>query len=107
MIGDFNYVAIPSNAPHKAAALALANLLLEPEFQAAQILPENGFGLGYAIDVNRVTDSAALAALEAASTKLGDSATPASDLANSLVGDAAPEYQNLIEQGWLENVLQK
>ena len=107
MIGDFNYVAIPSNAPHKAAALVLANLLLEPEFQAAQILPENGFGLGYAIDVNRVTDSAALAALEAASTKLGDSATPASDLANSLVGDAAPEYQNLIEQGWLENVLQK
>ena len=107
MIGDFNYVAIPSNAPHKAAALVLASLLLEPEFQAAQILPENGFGLGYAIDVNRVTDSAALAALEAASTKLGDSATPASDLANSLVGDAAPEYQNLIEQGWLENVLQK
>ena len=107
MIGDFNYVAIPSNAPHKAAALVLANLLLEPEFQAAQILPENGFGLGYAIDVTRVTDSSALSALEAASTKLGDSATPASDLANSLVGDAAPEYQNLIEQGWLENVLQK
>ncbi|MCK7519010.1 MAG: hypothetical protein MZV64_15435 [Ignavibacteriales bacterium] len=51
MIGDFNYVAIPLNAPNKAAALVLANLLLEPEFQAAQILPENGFGLGYAIDV--------------------------------------------------------
>ena len=107
MIGDFNYVAIPLNAPNKAAALVLANLLLDPEFQAAQILPENGFGLGYAIDVTRVTDSSALSALEAASTKLGDSATPASDLANSLVGDAAPEYQNLIEQDWLENVLQK
>ncbi len=107
MIGDFNYVAIPLNAPNKAAALVLANLLLDPEFQAAQILPENGFGLGYAIDVNRVTDSAALSALEAAAAKLGDSATPASDLAKSLAGDSAAEYQNLIEQGWQENVLQK
>ena len=107
MIGDFNYVAIPANAPHKAAALVLANLLLAPEFQAAQILPENGFGLGYAIDVNRVTDSEALAALQSASTQLGDAATPASDLAKALVGDAAAEYQTLIEQGWEQNVLQQ
>jgi putative spermidine/putrescine transport system substrate-binding protein len=107
MIGDFNYVAIPSNAPDKAAALVLANLLLEPEFQAAQILPENGFGLGYAIDVTRVTDETALSALETAASQLGEAATPASDLANSLVGDSAAEYQNLIEQGWQENVLQK
>ena len=107
MIGDFNYVAIPSNAPHKAAALVLANLLLEPEFQAAQVLPENGFGLGYAIDVNRVTDQSAVATLQDAAGKLGDAATPASELAKSLVGDAAAEYQNLVEQGWQENVLQK
>ena len=107
MIGDFNYVAIPLNAPNKAAALVLANLLLDPEFQAAQILPENGFGLGYAIDVTRVTDETALSALETAASQLGDAATPASDLANSLVGDSAAEYQNLLEQGWLENVLQK
>ncbi len=107
MIGDFNYVAIPLNAPNKAAALVLANLLLDPELQAAQILPENGFGLGYAIDVNRVTDSAALSALETAASQLGDTATPASDLAKSLVGDSAAEYQNLIEQGWATNVLQK
>ncbi len=106
MIGDFNYVAIPSNAPHKAAALVLANLLLEPEFQAAQILPENGFGLGYAIDVNRVSDPAQVAMLREAAGKLGEAATPASDLAKALVGDTAAEYQNLVEQGWLENVLQ-
>ncbi|WKZ35192.1 MAG: ABC transporter substrate-binding protein [Anaerolineales bacterium] len=107
MIGDFNYVAIPLNAPNKAAALVLANLLLEPEFQAAQILPENGFGLGYAIDVTRVTDPAALSALETAASKLGDAATPASDLAKSLVGDSAAEYQGLLEQDWLTFVLQK
>ncbi len=107
MIGDFNYVAIPLNAPNKAAALVLANLLLEPEFQAAQILPENGFGLGYAIDVTRVTDPAALSALETAASKLGDAATPASDLAKSLVGDSAAEYQGVLEQDWLTFVLQK
>ncbi|NJN79553.1 MAG: ABC transporter substrate-binding protein [Anaerolineales bacterium] len=107
MIGDFNYVAIPFNAPHKAAALVLANLLLEPEFQAAQILPENGFGLGYAIDVNRVTDQAALSALQSAAAKLGEAATPASDLAKSLVGDTAAEYHNLVEQDWLKFVLQE
>ncbi|RJP55796.1 MAG: ABC transporter substrate-binding protein [Anaerolineaceae bacterium] len=107
MIGDFNYVAIPLNAPNKAAALVLANLLLEPEFQAAQILPENGFGLGYAIDVTRVTDTSALSALETAASQLGDAATPASDLAKSLVGDSAAEYQGLLEQDWLTFVLQK
>lgn len=107
MIGDFNYVAIPRNAPNKAAALVLANLLLEPEFQAAQILPENGFGLGYAIDVTRVTDEVALVALDTSSSKLGDAATPASDLARSLVSDSAAEYHNLLEQEWLKYVLQQ
>ena len=105
MIGDFNYVGIPSNAPNKAAALVLANLLLEPEFQAAQILPENGFGLGLGIDVTRVTDPDAKAKLEAASKQIGEAATPAGDLAKSLVGDAAAPYQNLLEQEWRKNVL--
>lgn len=106
MIGDFNYVAIPINAPNKAAALVLANLLLEPELQAAQIVPENGFGLGYAIDVTRVTDPAAVALLQQSAAKLGDAATPAADLAQALVGDSAPEYQALLEIEWQSNVLQ-
>lgn len=105
MIGDFNYVAIPSNAPNKAAALVLANLILDPELQAAQILPENGFGLGYGIDVTKVNDPNAKAKLEAAGKALGEAATPASDLAKSLVGDAAVAYQNLLEQEWRKNVL--
>jgi putative spermidine/putrescine transport system substrate-binding protein len=105
MIGDFNYVGIPSNAPNKAAALVLANLILDPEFQAAQILPENGFGLGFGIDVNRVTDSASLAKLQDAAKKLGDAATAPADLAKSLVGDSAAQYQNLVEDGWRQNVL--
>lgn len=105
MIGDFNYLAIPKNASNQAAALVLANLILEPELQAAQILPENGFGLGYAIDVTRVTDPAQLGALNAAQAELGAAATPAEDLAASLVGDSAGAYQALVEQGWRESVL--
>ncbi|NJN18328.1 MAG: hypothetical protein HC822_19760 [Oscillochloris sp.] len=105
MIGDYNYLAITKNAPNKAAALVLANLILEPELQAAQILPENGFGLGYGIDITRVTDEAQLAALRAAQEQLGAAATPAEDLANSLVGDSSGEYQPLVEEGWRENVL--
>ena len=105
MIGDFNYLTIPKNAPHKAAALLLANMILEPELQAAQIVPENGFGLGYAIDVTRVSDPTQLAALTAAQAQLGDAATPAQDLAKSLVGDSAAAYQGLVEEGWRQHVL--
>ena len=105
MIGDFNYVAIPANAPNKAAALVLANLILDPALQAAQILPENGFGLGYGIDINRVTDPAALAKLQDAAKKLGDAATSPADLAKSLAGDSDAQYQNLVETGWRQNVL--
>ncbi|XSG73138.1 ABC transporter substrate-binding protein [Herpetosiphon llansteffanensis] len=107
MIGDFNYVAIPSTAPNLAAALVLANLILDPELQAAQILPENGFGLGYGIDPTKVSDPALAAKLTNAAQQLGDAATPASDLAKSLRSDIAAEYQSLIEQGWDANVLRK
>ncbi len=105
MIGDFNYVTIPANAPNKAAALVLANLILEPEFQAAQIIPANGFGLGYGIDVTRVSDATAQTQLRDAAQQLGPAATPPEDLAKSLVGDAAGPYQNLVEQGWRQFVL--
>lgn len=106
MIGDFNYVAIPTNAPHKAAALALANLLLEPELQAAQIVPANGFGLGYGIDVNKVTDAKAVKLLTDAARKLGPGAADPKRLAATLVGDAAAPYHTLVEQQWQTRVLQ-
>lgn len=106
MIGDFNYVAIPYNAPNKAAALVLANLILRPDRQALQVVPENGFGLAYGIDVSRVSDEADVAALAAASEMLGDAAADPNRLAGALVSDIAAEYQVLIETDWEANVLQ-
>jgi putative spermidine/putrescine transport system substrate-binding protein len=104
-IGDFNYVAIPANAANKAAAMVVANLLLDPEMQARQIVPANGFGLGYAIDPNRVTDPVARQLLTDAAAQLGAAAADPSALASSLVGDAAAAYQDLVETGWREALL--
>ncbi len=106
MIGDFNYVAIPYNAPNKAAALVLANLILRPDRQALQVVPENGFGLAYGIDVSRVSDPDDVAALQAASESLGDAAADPARLAGALVSDIAAEYQVLIEADWEAKVLQ-
>ena len=74
MVGDFNYVAIPYNAPNKAAALLLANLIVRPDRQARQIVPEYGMGGGFSIDRSRVTDEADLAALDEAANNLGPAA---------------------------------
>ena len=58
----------------------LANLILRPDRQAEQVVPENGFGLAFGIDVSRVADEADLAALEAAISSLGEAAADPADL---------------------------
>ena len=107
MIGDFNYLGIPFNAPNKAAAMVLANLVLRPDRQALQVIPENGVGGGFSIDVTRVEDEADQMALDDAINNLGESAAPPADLASSLVSDIAAEYQTLMEADWEANVLSK
>ena len=107
MIGDFNYWAIPYNAPNKAAALVYANLVLEPELQAAQVQPANGFCCGWGISTAKVTDAAGKAAIEEAQNNLGDAAEDQNILAKALVSDIAAEYQDLIEADWEANVLLK
>ncbi len=106
LIGDYNYVAIPANASHKAAALVLANLLLRPDRQAGHILPQTGFGLGYAIDLDRVTGEQR-ALLEASLAELGELAADPARLAAAFAPDMAPESQAIIEADWEANVLRK
>lgn len=106
MIGDFNYVAIPYNAPNKAAALITANLILRPDRQALQVVPEKGFGIAFGIDVNRVEDEDDLAALNDGINSLGEAAADPMRLAGALVSDIAAEYQALVENDWEANVLQ-
>ncbi|MCU0498232.1 MAG: ABC transporter substrate-binding protein [Anaerolineae bacterium] len=103
-IGDYNYVAIPRNATNKAAALIVANLLLRPDRQAGHILPESGFGLGYAISLDRVNEEDR-ALLEASLAQLGETAADPAALAAAFAPDLAPESQSVIEQDWEANVL--
>jgi putative spermidine/putrescine transport system substrate-binding protein len=105
MIGDFNYVAIPFNAPSKAAALVTANLILRPDMQAAQVQPANGFCCGWGIDVGRVDDPEMVAAIEEAMGNLGDAAADPARLAGALVADIDAEYQARIEEDWQRYVL--
>jgi len=105
MIADSNYLAIPVNAENKASAMVLANIILEPEFQAVQITPESGFGLGYVIDLSKVKDEAQLTLLQEASSGLGEAAVDPRDLVASSAPDSASEYQDLLEQGWRSQVL--
>ncbi len=105
LIGDFNYVAIPFNAPNKAAALVTANLILRPDRQAAQVQPANGFCCGWAIDVARVSDAGQQAAVAEAMQNLGDAAADPARLAAALVADIAAEYQSRIEADWQAHVL--
>lgn len=105
MIGDFNYLAIPYNAPNKAAAMVTANLVLRGDRQAAQVQPDNGFCCGWAIDVARVTDPDQKAAIETAMQNLGDAAADPARLASALVADVAAEYQARIEADWQKYVL--
>jgi len=107
MIGDFNYWAIPYNAPNVAGALVTANLILRPDLQAAQVVPENGFGLGFGIDTTRVTEEEYIAAIEEASANLGEGAADPNELAAALVSEIAAEYQALLEADWEANVLQQ
>lgn len=106
MIGDYNYLAIPSNASNKAAALVLANLILEPDRQALQILPEYGFGLGYAVDMRKLND-ADRALLEESLKRLGPGAAEPESLRRSFAPDLAPESQAAIEKGWEAKVLRE
>ncbi len=55
-IANTNYVAIPYNANAKAAAMVVANILLEPQMQADFI---NLTGNGPSINVNTLTGSQA------------------------------------------------
>ena len=101
MIGNTNYLSIPYNSPHKAAAVAVANLLQSPEAQLEKAKPTV---LGYypAVQLDKTPLAAQYKALP----------TPASVLPfDEQQKNANPELQaawlTAIEKGWKDNVLQK
>ncbi|MGV3608036.1 MAG: ABC transporter substrate-binding protein [Planctomycetaceae bacterium] len=55
-IRNSHYLGIPRNAPHKAAALVLANFLISPEAQHQKALPEV-WGDGTVLSLSRLPES--------------------------------------------------
>ena len=99
-IGNTNYTLIPFNAPHKAAALVLQNLLLSAEAQLAKAQPDV-WGAAPAIEIDR-TDAAIQAAFAAIPSH--PSVVPAAELARHALPELQADWIAAIERGWIDNV---
>jgi len=100
-ISNYNFLAIPANSPHKAAAQVLQNVLLDP---ATQLEFYKTSGTFPAIDLDKVTPEMQ-AAFAAVSTS--ESVLPLTELTANAQPELASRYVTKIEQDWKTNVLQK
>lgn len=96
MIKNKNFIGIPGNAPHPAAALVLANVLSEPSNHIDK-LATIGFELG--VDVPLLSD---------ADKELASSQAPSlrgvtnNELGNNAVADTNASLVDIIETVWIE-----
>lgn len=100
-ISNVSFVTIPANAAHQAGALALANVLQDPEVQLA-LFEANG--IYPAIDLTAIpTDVAeSFAAVETSASVL-----PLDDLLVDAQPELASAYLAAIEDGWVAGVQQR
>ncbi len=105
-IGDHHYLGIPVNAAEPAAAMVLADLVLDPDLQTAKLDPANGWGDGLAIDVGRLADHDR-AAIDALTAGFGDLALPPERLAAVRLPDAPPELTDALDRDWERVVRQQ
>lgn len=102
-IANTHFVAIPFNAPHRDAALVLANFLLSPEAQLAKFNP-SFWGDFPALDLAKVP---ADMRKKFAEMDMGISILPVAELAAHRVPEIPPEYLVEIEREWTKNVAAK
>lgn len=101
-IADYNYIGIPYNAANKAAALLLANVLLEPKLQLKMANPNSiGFGLG--IDPNKLSNANKIALSQV--LVAGAYTLPPNLLAAKAIGDIAAEYDKRVQDGFKSIIL--
>ncbi|MCZ6629973.1 MAG: ABC transporter substrate-binding protein [Actinobacteria bacterium] len=98
-IGDFHYVAIPTNAGDPEAAMVLANLVLAPALQAAKLDPANGWGDGLAISLDLV-DGEDRVALQQVMDKLGGAAVSFDRLEEVRLPEVDQAYTLRLEHDW-------
>ncbi|MCZ6737561.1 MAG: ABC transporter substrate-binding protein [Actinobacteria bacterium] len=98
-IGDFHYLAIPTNAGDSEAAMVLANLVLAPELQAAKLDPTNGWGDGPAISLDLVQGEDRIA-LQQVMDNLGGAAVSFDRLEAVRLPEVDQEYTLRLENDW-------
>lgn len=92
-----SYVAMPVTAPHPAAAMVVANLLLEPELQAIKADPDV-LGVPTVLDLGRLSDEQ-----RALFTEIIDSPYLLADY-GTLVDELPAERVEQIEQRWVDEL---
>jgi len=98
-IGDNHYLAIPTNAAHPEAAMVMANLVLEPDLQAAKLAPDNGWGDGLGLSISLLDGDDRLR-IEAVLTNLGDLALDPGRLESVRLPEIAADYTLALERDW-------
>ena len=104
-IGDHHYLAIPVNASDPAAAMVVANLVLDPALQAAKLDPGNGWGDGIAVSPDRL-DPEQRAAIDAVTAGLGDEAVPPAELEAARTPNPGAELTIRLEADWDRRIRQ-
>jgi putative spermidine/putrescine transport system substrate-binding protein len=94
-----SYVTIPANAAHRAGALVVANLLLEPRLQAAKADPER-LGIPTVLDLSR------LPATDAGRFRRGAGPYVLAGTVGRLA-ELPPEQVTAIEARWQREVLRR
>ena len=102
-IGDSHYLAIPVNAAHPEAAMVLANLVLEPDLQAAKLAPGNGWGDGLALSF-ALLERDDQARIEAVLNDLGVFALALERLESVRLPEIGVDYTLALESDWNRRV---
>lgn len=99
-IGNVHYVAIPFNSPNKAAAMVLANFLIDPEAQFEKAKADV-WGVTTALNLSAVP---AQWADQFASLPRHEAVVSETELAERSLPELSGGWLTAIEKGWIENV---
>lgn len=102
-LSNYHYVAIPYNAQHKAGAMVLANLLLDPRAQLEKAKPEV-WGDSTVLSIDLLP---ADVAREFRALNTHPSATSVDELQKGKLAEPESPWLEAIERDWDENVLKK
>lgn len=102
-ISDTNYVAIPYNSSNKAAALVIANILLEPEIQAINIEDTAG---APSIDFSKLDEAQLERFDQALDTLYPDSFVSEEEKARTRAPEVSSYLNPYIEQLFTEEIIQ-